>query len=885
MTNQIEIIKQNIDLKTYIESCGLRTEKHGTKDYKCLCPFHDDKTPSLIITPSKQLWNCPVCNKGGSIIDFVMQYKNIDIKETISLLSSTCTVREPQNLTTKQKNLPVNPANPVILSKERTAQLLEKVVSFYEKTFANNAESKNYLENRGLTDVGLFSKHRLGYATCKLLQALPTEGKILTDLEELGIITKQKTGVYLERFMNCIIFPVFDIDGNIITLYARNISTNTNLRHFYLPNKPKGLWNINIIKTYPEIYLVESIIDALSLETAGITNVISIQGTNGLSDDDIKLFESCEVRKVILLLDGDNAGRKATERLKEKMKSSSISCEVRNLPKDTDPNSFLKENGVEKLIELISNQPEEKNPVNPVNPVIMSKTENGFTIQYGLRKYEIIGLEKSKRKLKATIRLTKNGRIHVDTIDFYSARARRQLCQDICNTFEEIPETIKAEIDRLMLNCERFEPQKVANSAKETKVISTIEQKESEEFGKSDNIAEIILTDYTKCGLVGEENNKLLCYLAMTSRKMKDPLSVLILSSSGAGKTALQDGALSFCPPEDLIKLTALSAKALFYKEQHSLKHKILALEEGVGAEDASYAIRNLISSDGLTSETAMRDPQTGKLTTMENKVEGPTSVFVTTTNPEVDPETKSRFLVTGIDESREQTRAILEFQRKRRSLIGLNDSLEVENIRKKHRNFQRLLKNYKVVNPLVNNLGYDDDRLQGRRAQPQYLNLIDAVAFLNQMKKEVKTNSSTDPTDPTDPTKYIEVDENDIKLANKIAIEVLGKSLDELSIPARNLLELIEKFIDERHSQLKEKNSDELIRKQSITFTRRELREFTGWSKTRVQVHLKELISMEYILMESGRANTLQHYILVYQGEGNKGNRFIPGLKIDKKN
>ncbi len=81
MTNHTQEINENIDLKTYIESCGIRTEKHGSKDYKCLCPFHDDKNPSLIITPSKQLFNCPVCQKGGSIIDFVMQYKNLDIKE------------------------------------------------------------------------------------------------------------------------------------------------------------------------------------------------------------------------------------------------------------------------------------------------------------------------------------------------------------------------------------------------------------------------------------------------------------------------------------------------------------------------------------------------------------------------------------------------------------------------------------------------------------------------------------------------------------------------------------------------------------------------------------------------------------------------------------
>lgn len=184
------------------------------------------------------------------------------------------------------------------------------------------------------------------------------------------------------------------------------------------------------------------------------------------------------------------------------------------------------------------------------------------------------------------------------------------------------------------------------------------------------------------------------------------------------------------------MKLTSLSGKALFYKDEMSLKHKVLALEEGAGAEEASYAIRNLISSGHLVIETAIKDPTTGKLTTMVNRVEGPTSVLLTTTNPETDPETKSRFFVTSIDESREQTRAIMSFQRRRETLVGLQKNEQKEAAFRRHHNFQRLLKPLRVVNPFGEQLRYDDDRLQGRRDQPKYLRLIRAVAFLRQMQK-----------------------------------------------------------------------------------------------------------------------------------------------------
>jgi hypothetical protein len=127
-----------------------------------------------------------------------------------------------------------------------------------------------------------------------------------------------------------------------------------------------------------------------------------------------------------------------------------------------------------------------------------------------------------------------------------------------------------------------------------------------------------------KLGLIGEATNKLMGYLTMTSRRMPDPLALLILSGSGAGKSLLQDAVLRLCPEEDLIKLTSLSDRALFYKGEDSLRHKVLAVEEVAGAEGACYAIRNLISAKKLVIETTVKNPMTGQLTTQTNTVYGP---------------------------------------------------------------------------------------------------------------------------------------------------------------------------------------------------------------------------------------------------------------------
>lgn len=863
-------IKKSIDLADYVRSCGISLSKHGSKDLKGLCPFHNDKNPSLIISPGKNLFNCPVCQTGGSVIDFASKIKNLTIPQTIKELSVCC------NRSGDNKPIREDQCKSVV-SPERTNELLEKSISFYEKTFINNLSAKSYLESRSITDAGLFSKHRIGCADGSLLKALPSEGKILDDLETLGILVKIKTG-YVERFNNCVVFPVFDTEGGFTTLYGRCVADNGSFKHVYLPNRPTGMFNIAVCRTYPKLVLVESVIDALSLEMCGVHNVISIQGTNGLSESDIKLFIEHGVTDITLLLDGDTPGRNAALKLATRL-SDHFKTTMFQLPEKEDPNSYLSNHGVNELTSFLANEPkapakQEKNLCASVPPC---ENKNSLVVQYGLRKYEIIGLERKARSLKATVRVEKSGRIHVDTIDFYSSRMRRQLSQDICNTFEELPDTVNADIAKLLVLCESHKQSETDNKKdveedKEPKapVLAPAERKEAEEFGKSPELIENILTDYEKCGLIGEETNKLLCYLAMTSRKMTEPLSILILSSSGAGKTALQDGALAFCPPEDLVKLTSLSGKALFYKERTSLKNKILAIEEGAGAEDASYAIRNLISSDGLTSEATVRDPSTGKLTTMSNHVEGPTAVFCTTTDPEVDAETKSRFLVTGIDESPEQTKRILEFQRKRHSLEGVKDKEQIDKVLRVQRNFQRLLKPCKIVNPYINELNYDDCRLQSRRVQPQYLSLINAVAFLGQLRREAQTD-------------IIEVEKKDIELANKIAVEILGKTLDELSIPSRNLLELLEKMIDERISKLKQCDSDRLIKRSDITFTRRDIREFTSWTQTRLRNHLKELIDLEYIVIDSGgNGRSLQNYKLMYDGQGKDGNKFLNGLKSE---
>lgn len=703
--------------------------------------------------------------------------------------------------------------------------LLERLALFYHKALKNAQKAKSWLKRQGLDEGGLVEQWVIGAADGRLLKSLPTDGNGPVDrLRGLGLLTPAGK----EYFLDCITLPIRDGDNGTISLAGILFHGEDRI----LTTSPAALWNAPAIRHYPELILTTRLLDALSLHLAGFPQACAVVGTH-LKPMDIALLHDAGVRR-ILLLGTPPTGTLLTEQL--------AAFSMRSHPMSA--HAFMTEKGlaelvveVDRLLSVFAGKTGDGR---------MERINEGFTVSFGRRRYEVLGVDKNARRLKITLKTERSGKLHVDTLDLYHAKSRKTLLQDLSCFFEESPAVIDGDIAKLIKIGEEFSPGQGASGGVVAAVVMTEDERgEAEAFGKAENLTDLIMDDYRACGLVGEESNILLCYLAAVSRKTAEPISVLVLSSSGAGKSALQDATLRLCPPEDVVKLTSLTGRALFYKGAGSLKHKILALEEEAGVKQASYAIRNLISAGELIIETTVKDLGSGRLTTVQNRVEGPTTVLITTTNPDVDPETKSRFFVTGVDESREQTRAILENQRRRRTWEGKSGNDGREAVCRRHWNFQRLLKPMAVVNPYAEQLIYSDDRLQSRRDQPKYLNLINAVAFMRQMRKAVKSHNGRE---------YVEVDEDDLELANKLAEEILGQNLDDLNRVSRDLLVQLERMVQERIVKQTDPEQGSKPRVQDITFTRRDIREYTGWPNMRVVRYLKQLVDMELVVARTGR-------------------------------
>jgi len=855
---KIKRIKKDIDLPALVRAKGVKLKKNG-KSFFGLCPFHDDHNPSLSVNPSKNLWQCFGCGAAGDVIRFVELFDQVDFKEAVKRLSD--------NGTGKSKIKKSSIKQPGLSAK--LIKLLNRVIEFYHTAFCEDPRAKEYLINRGITDNAIFSDFKVGFANGTLLNTLPSEGDIFEQLKRIGVLTEKGN----EHFYGYVIFPLYDLNGNPAGIYGRKLDdmiTGNVPDHLYLPGERRGLFNRQGAKAHKEIILTESVIDSLTLINAGIRNTIPCYGTNGFTPDHVRLFKQSGVETVYICFDADESGRMATESVSARLQAEGIRTWPVVLAHGQDINDFflLTANAKDQFKELLyQSNPQAAQAVKEEKEHVI-KTEYGFTMTGKGRKYEVRGLSKNNSKLKATVKgilyeKTKK-RLHVDTVDFYSARSRNYLVKGLCDLFGVDESTITQDVERLLELAENYQR---PEQSKDKEKMTTHDRKAALAFLKSKDMFNEILTDFETLGYTGEEMNKLLCYIAAISRKMESPLSVMIQSRSAAGKSFLQDTVLSMIPEDDFVKYTRLTDQALFYKDKDSLKHKILAIEELDGTSGAVYSIRSIQSSKKITIAYTGKDPATGELRTQDNTVEGPLMVFITTTQVDIDGETQSRFVFISIDESEQMTKKILAKQRQSQTKEGMISRLKSAKIIKKHQSANKLLKPLHVFNPYAGLLTFTSKSLRARRDHTKYLNLILAITYLYQYQRKIRTMKFSGKT-----IEYINVTLADIKKANKIANHVLGRTLDELSPSSRKLLLLIKAMCETACKKHK-------TNRREYHFNRRQIREYSGWSDFQIRTHIRQLEELEYIYSTVGKRGKEYVYELVYTGGGEDGKPFLIGL------
>jgi DNA primase len=847
---EIDHIKQSTDLAALIRARGIELKRKG-KQLVGLCPFHDDHEPSLIVDPKKQLWHClGACGAGGDVYQWVMKSEGLDFRAAHERLSEPGGTPAPAEAESK-----------VAAATAADLIWLERATAHYHRRLLETPSAQDYLHARGITAPEIVVAFRLGYADGSLLKIISAAGQAA--LKRLGVITESGR----ELMQGCVIFPLVQAQsGQVVDLYGRHIAR---AQHLYLPGERRGVFNPQGASQTDEIILTESVIDACAVWSAGLRNVLPVYGAHGLTADLLSHLQECRVARVVLLLDNDEAGEQAAQVLAERLKEIQIQSRAVVLPMK-DAAEFLTQGGTTAQLQTLLTPPVTAEAQANAGPEIsLEKMADGALRgevqgrEYRVRGLAPVGLE----RLKVNLRLSVGGTFHLDTLDLYQARARANFAQTAAQLCRVAEAQIQADLLALIepLEAERL---KLKQTPEEPTAMTAAERAAALSFLRAPNLCERIVSDFARCGLEGERSTVLTAYLAAISRKLPDPLGVLIVARSGAGKSALQDALCGFVPPEDLVRVTRLTGQALFYKDPDSLKHKLLAIAEEEGAAQAVYSLRTLASDQHLSIAATRTDPNTGKLHTEHYEVHGPVSIVITTTSPEAfDEETRSRFVPLTLDESVEQTRAILARQRRRYSLEGVLAQATAESVRRLHHNAQRLLRPLRVVNPFHELLTYPAERLIHRREQQKYLALISAIALLHQHQREIK-RAATDEIE----IEYVEVTLDDIALANELTQATLARSLDELAPPVRGMYQEIRRLCEQRAEQLK-------CEPDEVPLTRREIREATGWSDWQVRIYCQQLLELEYLWAASGANGKKFCYELAWYAAEEEQRPLLRGL------
>ncbi|MDD5546699.1 MAG: DNA primase [Candidatus Omnitrophica bacterium] len=330
--------------------------RRAGRNYKANCPFHKEKTPSFMVSPSKQIFHCFGCGAGGNVFGFVMKMENIDFPEAVRTIAEKAGVELPRftraQFETSGYALQIYKLN-------------ELAASFYSSMLSGTDAGRraaSYLKERGVSDE-VIAKAKLGFAPddwSGLINFAKSKGVSIELLERAGLVMPREGGGHYDRFRNKIMFPIFDIKNRVVAFGARVLDDSTpkyinspetevyiKSRHLYGFN-----FSIQAVKEKDFCIIVEGYLDFLVPYQNGITNIAASLGTS-LTELQARLIKRY-TKNVVMLYDGDSAGEAASLRGLDIFLQEGMQVRVATLPKGCDPDSFVRSKGAGEFDSLIA---------------------------------------------------------------------------------------------------------------------------------------------------------------------------------------------------------------------------------------------------------------------------------------------------------------------------------------------------------------------------------------------------------------------------------------------------------------------------------------------------------------------------------------------------
>lgn len=441
-------------------------------------------------------------------------------------------------------------------------------------------------------------------------------------------------------------------------------------------------------------------------------------------------------------------------------------------------------------------------------------------------------------------------------------KSRNDFAREVSDTLYISEDTIRKDLRTIMKAIEALQRQQVEQKEAESSSMKVVfqmtqtEEKQALDHLANRDLLEDLVKDTEKIGYVGDVLGKKVLYTSATSRLLDRPINVVTVGNSGGGKSYAQLNILSLFPDDEVSMHTRLTPKAISHFSRNELCHKILAIDEINGMEEeAMTQVRSLLSQGKISTAYTHVDRLSGRMEAMRKEVLGPVALFTSTTNLGLlDEETRSRFIILPVDESTEQTARVCRSLISQHTKRGIKAQREWEKVARKYKAIQKCLRPVNIIIPdtLARHITFNDEKVMYKRAFKGYLSIIFSLATQRQYQR--KKYFDTDADGLHFETIYVE--KRDIIDANDIVLGMYGSLLPDLNPVNTTCLNMIVE-----HCKEKAKGTQKAYHE--ITFTRRDIRQFTGWEQRPLRRSLEVLLDMEYLVKVQGRERSRHYYKL----------------------
>ena len=807
-------IKATLPITQVLAHYGLEATPTGTLP----CPFHADKKSSMKIYPDT---NTAYCFAGScavesvDVIDFILHMEKCDKRTAILKAKELC-------------GQPVTTPTPAAAKPAAEALDVKAIYAASLKTMKSHTAAQAYCLERGLKWWDFLG---VGYKSRK---------------------TSAKWG------RGCILLPLKDRENNTVSLYGRAIKGSG---HYYTAGR-RGLYPYYPDPVTRTLVLTESIIDAASIrrEDLGLDcyAILALYGTNGLTTEHRTVItELKDLREIILTLDGDAAGRKATAALATQLHELRPGLKITtvNLPDGEDVNSITA--GMSDLVAEFGGLLDARTVIAPPVPAtapataLKLDTTNPHNLIYrsSLATYEIKGGVRYAAKdldcLKITVVITNGaGRKSRQKLDLYEDKQITRAAGAVADRLGLRADLIELDLDRLtdLLETHRETLRQTDDRGEAKKIaVAGTDRERCLSFLKAANLLDNINEQIERAGIVGEENNRLLLFVVASSYAMPQTLHALIQGASGSGKTRLLGTVAELIPVEEVERYTRVTEGSFYNGGEYDFVNKLLCFEDLDGLkEEALFAVRELQSNGIIRGATSVKN-ELGNVEKANRTVRGPIASLSCTTKADVYEDNISRCFVVAVDESHEQSLRIIEYQNKWSA--GKVDRAEEKQVRRFLQNCLRMLEPLEVINPYAERIRLPEEAHKIRRLNELYQCFVRQVTLLNQYQRE------------RDARGRLVTAPEDLRVACEVLFESIVLKVDELDGSLRQFFERVKAYVRTKG--------------ENYAFDRFELRRATNVSKTQQHRHVSRLVELEYLRQE-GFANRGYRYKIAHWDDQN---------------